>query len=124
MGKGKERKGKERKGKERKGKGGKDGRREGKREGRKGRRGKDGEEARCTSGVVQCYCQSWYWCSAAGAGRSWEKEQGLESGRGVATTLLVVSVSCLVLTPVLRAAFALGSWELGFWYWCWCLGQG
>ena len=62
--------------------------------------------------------------AATGAGRSWEKEQGLESGRGVATTLLVVSVSCLVLTPVLRAAFAIGSWKLGGWYWCWCLGQG
>ena len=51
--------------------------------------------------------------AATGAGRRWEKEKGLESGRGVATTLLVVSVSGLVLTHVLRAALVLGSWELG-----------
>ena len=62
--------------------------------------------------------------AATGAGWSWEKEKGLESRRGVATTLLVVSVLGLVLTHVLRAALALGSWELGGWYWCWCLGQG
>ena len=41
------------------------------------------------------------------------RKKGLESGRGVVTTLLVVSVLGLVLAPVLTAAFAMWELEVG-----------